>query len=201
MQAYAPFDVCLSELVEDLEGSAIIQHLGRTAGRDERCVDLFHLRSRSAMKCNCRWGGHTSPIWRITALADSRRGSSEGCDFCMPYSSSYTLISSHVLISTHDSPVATAPSADRCWRMTETLVSVRQAVQHRQKNATLDAKTLTTPGISSCAVSSSSIGTHSSVFGSLPMILMCVWVDFCTTRMREKTTLATRPVWTPISID
>jgi hypothetical protein len=52
----------------------------------------------------------------------------------------------------------------------------------------------TTPGSSSCAASSSSIGTHSSVLGSLPMILIRVCVDFCTTRIKENTTDATSPV-------
>ena len=37
---------------------------------------------------------------------------------------------------------------------------------------------LTTPANSSCAASSSSIGTHSSDSGTLPMILIRVWVEF-----------------------
>ena len=54
---------------------------------------------------------------------------------------------------------------------------------------------LTTPGISSWADSSSSMGTHSSVPGNLPMILIRVCVDFWMTNTSEKTTEATRPVY------
>jgi hypothetical protein len=69
-----------------------------------------------------------------------------------------------------------------------------KASRRRRKRRWTALRVRTTPGSSSCAASSSSIGTHSSVLGSLPMILIRVCVDFCTTRIKENTTDATSPV-------
>lgn len=80
----------------------------------------------------------------------------------------------------------------RCRRLTRRSLSLSCPVFANDRDSRM--RTTRTPGISSCADSSSSIGTHSSELGSRPMILMRVCVDFCTTRMRENTTLATSPV-------
>lgn len=80
MYPYTAFGIGFGQFLQDLNSAVV-------------CVSGYSALGVAERKTHEASISSTSPICSMSALADSRRGSSDGCDFCIPYLSSWDPVS------------------------------------------------------------------------------------------------------------